>query len=77
MCIHYLGHPTTIPASGQNLFCPLIFQCCRRKTIIRKNMAFLLVCNSQFLIRHLIQRRYYIWAIIPATQEAEIGRIMV
>jgi hypothetical protein len=59
MCIHYLYlprpcHPTHIYAHtfGQNLFCPLVLQVCRRKIIRdnKKNTAFWLVWDKDSYI---------------------------
>jgi hypothetical protein len=48
MCIHCLGHlshPPPNPASGQNLFCPLVLRFCWRRNTTdgKKGIAFLLV----------------------------------
>jgi hypothetical protein len=47
MCIHYLGHPFTppphhCPASGQNLFHPLVLSFCWRENIrdVKKDTVF-------------------------------------
>jgi hypothetical protein len=48
MCIHCLCHFAAPPASGQNLFCPLVLQFCWRESIRdnKKGILFLLVWDK-------------------------------